>query len=165
LLFEEGRFESALQAFVALYETRFPEARARGFDFSRDYRLLNRIGLTWLEIARQSDQEARLRGLNEAADWFHKALVQDPENAAAHYNLSQVYRLLGQIEQSAFHAAEHDRYRIDDNARDRAIAAARRRDRAADHAADPVVIHDLHRDGADVYRLRAPEVIQTMARQ
>ncbi len=165
LLFEEGRFESALQAFVALYETRFPEARARGFDFSRDYRLLNRIGLTWLEIARQSDQEARLRGLNEAADWFHKALVQDPENAAAHYNLSQVYRLLGQIEQSAFHAAEHDRYRIDDNARDRAIAAARRRDRAADHAADPVVIHDLHRDGAEVYRLRAPEVIQTMARQ
>ncbi len=163
LLFEEGRFDSALQAFLALYETRFPEARARGFDFSRDYRLLNRIGLTWLEIARQFDAEARQRGLSEAAEWFHKALVQDPENAAAHYNLAQVYRLLGQTERSAFHAAEHDRYRIDDNARDRAIAAARRRDRAADHAADPVVIHDLHRPGAEVYRLRAPEVIQRMA--
>ncbi len=46
------------------------------------------------------------------------------------------------------HRALHARYKVDDNARDRAVAAARRRDPAADHAADPVVIYDLQRPGA-----------------
>ena len=36
----------------------------------------------------------------------------------------------------------------DDNAADRAIAAARKRYPAADVAAEAVVIYDLHRDGA-----------------
>ena len=163
LLFEEGRFDSALEAFEALHETRFPEARERGFDFSRDYRLLNRIGLTWLEIARQSGNEQREDALVEAARWFHQALGEDPENAVAHYNLSQAYRLTGELDRSEYHASEHDRYRVDDNARDRAIAAARRRDPAADHAADPVVIYDLHRDGAEDFRLETPAVIQRMS--
>jgi hypothetical protein len=37
---------------------------------------------------------------------------------------------------------------VDDNARDRAVAAARRANPAADHAAESVVIYDLQRSGA-----------------
>jgi len=159
LLFQEGRFDQALQAFEALAETRFNEARERGFDFSRDYRLLNRIGLTWRELANQRDGEDRTAALHAARDWFDRALVQDPENAAAHYNLSQVKAALGDADRADWHASEYQRYRVDDNARDRAIAAARRRDPAADHAADPVVIYDLHRRGASAYDLSVPEVI------
>ncbi len=159
LLFEQGRLEGALDAFASLYETRFVEAQARNFDFSRDYRLLNRIGLTWLEFSRSGNGAEEQAALNEAARWFHSALGEDPENVVAHYNLSRVYRQLDQPE-AEFHAAEYQRYRIDDNARDRAVAAARRRDPAADHAADPVVIYDLHRAGADRYELAVPEVIE-----
>lgn len=164
LLFEEGRFESALAAFEALAETRFPEARRRGFDFSRDYRLLNRIGLTWLEIARgqrgEEQSVERREALDEALRWFHAALEEDPENVVAHYNLAQTYQLLGEVQAAGHHAAQHERYRVDDNARDRAIAAARRSNPAADHAADPVVIHDLHRERAADYPLATPAVIK-----
>ena len=159
LLFQEGRFEAALEAFEALAETRFNEARRRGFDFSRDYRLLNRIGLTWRELASQRGGEARLEALRASREWFDRALAQDPENAAAHYNLAQVADELGDTESAAWHASEYRRYRVDDNARDRAVAAARRRDPAADHAADPVVIYDLHREGADAFPLGVPTVI------
>ncbi|NND60138.1 MAG: hypothetical protein HKN49_07700, partial [Gammaproteobacteria bacterium] len=42
------------------------------------------------------------------------------------------------------HRQLHAKYKPDDNARDRAIAIARRNDRNANHAADAVVIYDLH---------------------
>ena len=46
------------------------------------------------------------------------------------------------------HAALHEKYRVDDNARDVAIANARRRYPAANHAAEPIVIYDLMRSQA-----------------
>ena len=146
LLFQEGRYEGAIRAFQALVDTAFPEARRRGFDFSRDYRLLNQLGLAWLESARGD-----VAALAQAQSWFEAALVQDPENATAHYNLAQLHRLLGDEVRTAWHAARHQRYRVDDNARDRAVAAARRANPAADHAADPVVIYDLQRPGGLEY--------------
>jgi tetratricopeptide (TPR) repeat protein len=163
LLFQEGRFEAALQAFDALYETQFPEARARGFDFSRDYRLINQIGLTWLEISRGQNGEQQQQSQQEAQRWFELALQQDPENSIAHYNLTQLHRTMGNEEQASVHAQLHQRYRVDDNARDRAIAAARRRDPAADHAADPVVIYDLQRPGAEAFSLSPKHAMQGVA--
>jgi hypothetical protein len=44
--------------------------------------------------------------------------------------------------------AAHDRHRPDDNARDRAVRAARARDPAADHAAEASAIYELQRPGA-----------------
>lgn len=161
LLFEQGRLEEALGAFEALVETQFPEARDRGFDFSRDYRLLNQLGLTWLEIARRASPQSvdREDALRHALDWFENALAEDPENVTAHYNLAQVHRQLGTEERAALHAGLHQHYRVDDNARDRAVTAARRADPAADHAADPVVIHELHRAEGQRFSLSAPETI------
>ncbi|MEM7053800.1 MAG: tetratricopeptide repeat protein, partial [Pseudomonadota bacterium] len=154
LLFQQGQFEQALTAFTALADTQFSEARARGFDFSRDYRLLNQLGLTWLQIAQtESSDTAASEARRKAAGWFEQALLEDPENTVAHYNLERLYRQFGETEQARFHAAEYQRYRIDDNARDRAIAAARRANPAANHAADPVVIYDLHRTGSAQYSM------------
>ena len=156
LLFQEGQLAEALAAFESLYQTQFPEARRRGFDFSRDYRLLNQLGLTWLELARQARQRESadpMPGFREAERWFQAALAEDPENATAHYNLAQTYRSLGDDAAAARHEALHQRFRVDDNARDRAVAAARRSNPAADHAADPVVIYDLQRQGAEDFSL------------
>jgi hypothetical protein len=148
LLFQQGRLEEATEAFMALVDTRFTAARERGFDFSRDYRLLNQLGLTWLERARQAardDQAGRIEALRQARDWFLAALAEDPENSASHYNLARVYSELGDDIEAERHRAAHARYRVDDNARDFAVSAARRANPAANHAADPVVVYDLHR--------------------
>ena len=70
-------------------------------------------------------------------------LGQDPENVAAHYGLAQAYADLGREAEAATHRALHAKYKPDDNARDRAVALARRRDPAADRAANSVVIYPL----------------------
>jgi hypothetical protein len=72
----------------------------------------------------------------------------DPENAEGHWGLSQVLAERGDREGADRHRALHGKYKVDDNARDRAVAKARRADPAADHAAEDVVIYDLQRTGA-----------------
>jgi thioredoxin-like negative regulator of GroEL len=142
------------------YETRFAEARERGFDFSRDYRLLNQLGLTEMELARTGvpaqSQESRIA----ARGWFERTLALDPENTVAHYNLARLLVDLGEPEQAAFHEQEYQRYRVDNNARDRAIQRARQTNEAADHAADAVVIYDLHRPDAMRYAAPAPLIAE-----
>ncbi|AKS42967.1 tetratricopeptide repeat protein [Wenzhouxiangella marina] len=155
LLFEQGRFDAAYSVFEALAETRFAEARERGFDFSRDYRLLNQLGLTALEQARASAGEAADEARQSARRWFEAALVQDPENAVAHYNLGRLLDELGDASRAQFHSAEYQRYRVDDNARDRAINLARQSNPAADHAADAVVIYDPQRPARDRFSASA----------
>ena len=134
--------------------TPFEEARRHGFEFSQDYRLLNQLGQTVFEKAKRERGEARRgareRLLREAESWFAKALQYDPENLTAHYNLGLIYLALGDGERARRHQSLHARYKPDDNARDRAIAAHRRANPAADHAADPVVVYDLQRP--DAYR-------------
>ena len=123
--------------------------RRRGFDFSRDVRLQNQLGLALFERAKRergaARAEARAARLNEARASFESALVIDPENVTAHYNLGLIYGQLGDREGAARHQELHAKYKPDDNARDRAIATARRADAAADHAAEAIVIYDLHR--------------------
>ena len=56
--------------------------------------------------------------------------------------------MAGREKEASRQRALHARYKIDDNAHDRAIAMARINNPAADHAAEAVVIYDLQRDGA-----------------
>jgi len=155
---QNGYLDEALADFERLGETRFPEARRREFDFSSDYHLLNETGKTLFELAKRergpARQAERTALLERARGTFEKTLRIDPENQAAHYNLSLVLRQLGKIEEADQHHALHEKYRLDDNAGDNAIAAARLRDPAANHAAQPVVIYDLQRAGA--YELPQP---------
>ncbi|MEM9056199.1 MAG: multiheme c-type cytochrome [Pseudomonadota bacterium] len=144
---QNGYLDEAIENLTDLVDTQFAEARERGFDFSRDYRVLNSLANTLFDRAKLERGEARaLRRaelLEQSAGWYRKALTEDPENTAAHYGLSQVYTLQNQPEMAAEHRALHEKYRVDDNGRDRAIANARRADPAADHAANAVVIYDV----------------------
>ncbi len=66
----------------------------------------------------------------------------------AHYNLALLYVQLGDTDRALQHLQAHDKYRPDDNARDRAVNLERRRNPAADHAAQAIVIYPLQREGA-----------------
>ncbi len=143
---QQGHLDAAVANFESLLEMRdTAECRARGFDFTQDYRLLNELGQTLMEQAqqqrRQPSQSAAL--YRTAIEWFQRTLALDPENVTAHYNLARAYAALGIEEQAEMHRQAHARYKPDDNARDRAVAAARRRYPAANHAAEAVVIYEL----------------------
>jgi len=149
---QNGHLDEAIDSFELLVETRFDEARRRGFDFSADYRLLNELGQTVFERVKRERGEdrrvAREELLRRSERWFAKALEYDPENVTAHYNLALVYRALGETERARHHESLHIRYKPDDNAGDRALTAHRRANPAANHAADAVVIVDLGRSEA-----------------
>ncbi len=150
---ELGDLDAAIEALEALAQTRFRAARSRGFDFGKDYRMLTELGRTLYERAREergaSRQEARTALLRRARARLEQALEIDPENAAAHHNLSLVVGELGDTAAARRHRALHEYYRTDDNAIERAVSLHRRRNPAADHAAEAVAIYDLQRAGFD----------------
>ena len=150
---QNGELDAAIDSFTGLVETRFAEARARGFDFSRDYRLQNKLAQALFERAKLSKNTGEAETwLQRSADHFSSTLQLDPENVTAHYGLSQLYARLGNAEGNAekatWHREQHEIYRLDDNAHDRAVANARKRDAAANHASEAVVIYALQRPGA-----------------
>jgi hypothetical protein len=155
--YENGFLDEAIAELRSILEADDAELRRRGFDFRRDYRVLNRLGMALFERAKRERgrDDARLRALlAEAAESFERTLALEPENAEAHYNSSLVHAQLGDAARAEHHRRQHARYKEDDNARDRAIAAARARYPAADRAANRIVIYDLRRPGA--YELDAP---------
>ena len=149
---QNGYLDEAIENFRNLVDTRYTQAREREFDFSQDYRLLNTLAQTLFERAKlergDEREDKRNEYLREATSWFERALELDPENTAAHYGLAQIYTQLGRDDGADRHRQLHAKYRVDDKARDVAVAAARRNDPAADHAANEVVIYDLQRHGA-----------------
>ncbi|MGE3166747.1 MAG: tetratricopeptide repeat protein [Planctomycetota bacterium] len=149
---QTGHFDEAIENFRTLEDTRFQEARERGFDFGSDYRLLNELGQTLFERAKlergEPGRDARTLFLTEARRRFDRVLELDPENATAHYNLSLILPQLGDDARAAEHQRLHAKYKPDDNARDVAIAKQRAANPAANHAAEAVVIYSLQRVGA-----------------
>lgn len=149
---QNGFLDEAISEFTSILEDRYPELDQRGFDFSRDYEVLNELGQTLFERAKMergaSRKADRERLLREAVRRFDQTLAIDPENVTAHYNLGLIHAQLGNGDQAAEHRRLHEKYRPDDNARDRAVTAARLRDPAADHAAQAIVLYDLQRPGA-----------------
>ncbi|MEO1576085.1 MAG: tetratricopeptide repeat protein [Pseudomonadota bacterium] len=147
---QNGYLDEAADNFRAVIATEFADARARGFDFSQDYRVLNELAGTLFELSKRERGEARRAArealLTEAQQNYEAALKLDPENANAHYGLAQLFAQTGDDDRLAFHRGEHARYKPDDNAMDAAVANARRADEAADHAASAVVIYDLMRE-------------------
>jgi len=147
---QNGRLDEAITQFRSILEDRDDELRERNFDFSRDYLVINQLGLAYFEKAKQlrSIPSERERILNEAIQQFERTLDLDSENLTAHYNLGLLYANLGNAEQAAHHQELHAKYKPDDNARDHAIGLARSKNPAANHAAQAIVIYDLQRMGA-----------------
>ena len=148
----QGRLEAAIDNFRSVLTDRTPVMIERGFDFSKDYRVINELGLTLFERSKQfrgeSGKQQREGLLQEAAAMFERTLEFDSEDVSAHYNLSLIYAQLGDEKLAEKHRELHARYKPDDNARDRAIALARKKYPAADKAAEAVVIYPLQRAGA-----------------
>jgi tetratricopeptide (TPR) repeat protein len=146
---QNGFLDQAIKEFTSILEDRYPELEKRGFNFSRDYEVINELGQALFERAKveRGDPVRRREFLAAAARRFRDTLQNDPENVTAHYNLALIYQELGDNDKAAEHRKAHERYRPDDNARDRAVSIARRRDPAADHATQAIVIYDLQRPG------------------
>ena len=149
---QNGYLDKAIAEFRSILEDKYPELDQRGFDFSKDYEVINELGQTLFERAkleRGEENAARRREfLQQAVARFQKTLALDSENVTAHYNLALIHAQLGDDKLAAEHRKLHERYRPDDNARDRAVAIARRANPAADHAAQAVIIYQLQRPGA-----------------
>lgn len=144
---QQGNLREAAQSFRSIVNQRSAEMVERKFDFSRDYVILNLLGQTLFDLGKQQRGEGkkaqREELFEEAVATFQRTLVQDPENVTAHYNLSLLYRERGQEEKAESHRKLHERYRVDDNATDRAIRLAREKYPAANKAAEPLSIYAL----------------------
>ncbi|MGB5198523.1 MAG: aspartate phosphatase, partial [Sedimenticolaceae bacterium] len=79
---------------------------------------------------------------------FAQVLTQDPENLTAHFNLALVYADLGATARAEQHRTLAAKYRPDEHAVERAVTTHRRRNPAADHAAEAVAVYDLQRPEA-----------------
>jgi tetratricopeptide (TPR) repeat protein len=147
---QNGFLDEAIREFRSILEDHYPELDRRGFDFSKDYEVINELGQTFFERAKmeRGNPDRQKQYLLKAVDQFQKTLALDSENSAAHFNLAQLYAQLGDERKAAFHRREHEKYLPDYNAADRAITLARRANPAADHAAQATVIYPLQRAGA-----------------
>jgi len=146
---ENGHLDNAIESLERIYQNRFEQARARGFDFSYDTNLLNELGRINFErarmergVKRRQQREAYLR---KSRTWLKSTLQIDPENQAAHYNLALVHSELGEQAKADHHRQQHDRFRPDDHAIEIAVTRHRQLNEAADHAAAPFVVYDLNR--------------------
>lgn len=149
---EQGNFEDAAENFRSVLEDDTQERRERKFDFSRDYRVRNLLGLTLLDLVSKAqargDEPLEKEYLDQAETAFKTVLKDDSEDATAHANLALIYQRRGDQEAAERHRALHLKYKTDDNAGDIARPIARRRYPAADHAAEQLVIYSLQRSGA-----------------
>lgn len=146
---ESGRLDDAIANFTASLDATSPELRDRGFDFSRDYEVLNELGQALFERAKQergaSRADARRGLLGRAAAAFERTLAIDSENVTAHYALSLLYAELGDAARATAHRDAHLRYTADEQSRSRVVAEHRATHPAANHAASAIVIYDLQR--------------------
>lgn len=146
---QQGHLRLAEENFRSVLSAPSQSMRARGFDFREDYVVRNLLGQTLFDQARRLRGDAR-RSAREAMyqaaiEEFEKTLTLDPENVDAHYHLQQLHQSLGHTQAAQHHRELHLQYKPDDNARDQAVAAARKKYPPANHAAEAVVIYDLHR--------------------
>jgi tetratricopeptide (TPR) repeat protein len=149
---QNGFLDEAIANFESILALDDQETRQRCFDFRRDHRLLNELGQTLFERAKQERgtrrQASRTALLEQARDQFLAALQEDPENVTAHYNLDLIFKQLDQRGRASDHFDSYQKYRPDDNARDRAVAVHRAAHPPANHAAEAIVIYNLQRQGA-----------------
>ncbi len=149
---QQAHFSEAIQNYRSVLTDRSPIMIKRGYDFSKDYRVINELARTLFEQSKklwhkgQEEEQRRMR--EEARDYYLKTLELDSEDFTAHFGLSLIYEALQEKELAEQHRAMHERYKADDNAGDKAIAIAREKYPYAKAAAEAVAIYPLRRPGA-----------------
>jgi len=128
------RFSStkAIGEFRSILEDRYPELERRGFDFSKDYEVINELGQTYYERSKmeRDNPERQKEFLSLAARTSRKRWNWIRKIWTAHYTLSLIYAQLGDEAKATHNRREHQKYLPDYNAQDRAVSSARRADPA-----------------------------------
>jgi tetratricopeptide (TPR) repeat protein len=150
---QQGHLDEAITNFRSALYDQTEERQQRKFDFTKDYVARDELGQTLFERGKQErgdDRKAiREKFFREAVAEFEFVVEHlDQEDVTAHANLALLYKLLGNEDQAAEHRKMHARYKPDDNAQDRAINLARQKSKAANRAAERLVIYSLHRTDA-----------------
>ncbi|MFK8013612.1 MAG: multiheme c-type cytochrome [Marinicellaceae bacterium] len=141
--FQNGFIEKALDEFSQVYRSEFKNAQDANFDFSKDYRFVTMYAQTVFQRSKLLKEAEKEEYLKKSLKLFFEVLDLNPEWADAHYGLSQVYAALGDVENSQLHQSFHNKYKADDNSKDKVIAKARANNAAADHAAEAIAIYKL----------------------
>lgn len=159
---QQQHYDEAAESLRRVLEHRTAELDERGFDFSRDYVVVNELGGVLFDHAtvrrRQERIDEAITLEREAVEVFERTLAIDAENVAAHYNLQRLYERLGDTEAAARHRELHQRYTPDETAEGRVMGLARQRYPAANHASEEVYVHDLRRAGAPGLPVETTEV-------
>lgn len=142
---QQGNLKAAAENFQLSLDFTSPATQQRLFDFSQDYEVRNELASTLFDLSKQYPESDPVRTglLQEATNEFERTLKLDSENMDAHYGLFLIYQVQGNTELAEKHRLLHQKYKMDDNARDVAVNAARRKYPAANHAAEAVVIYNL----------------------
>ena len=119
VLRRQGRLEDAAKNFRSILQDPTGEIARRGFDFRNDYVVINILAETLREQARNEVRKGRApeaeRLRREAVAEFQKTLRIDSENQAAHKNLHELYKLLGESDKAARHGKLARRYDVDES--------------------------------------------------
>lgn len=146
---QQGFHAAAEENFRQVLEYNTADTVKRKFDFSSDYEVINLLGQTIFDRAKQirdPDRESeRTSRFREAVEVFQRTLAIDSENVDAHYNLAALYSELKETELAETHQQLHAKYKVDDTALGQAIGQAREKYPAANFKAEKVVIYDLQR--------------------
>ncbi len=117
---QQGAYERAAEGFRTVAATAFTEAHARGYDFSRDDRMLVEWATANLERSRQlrgaEQAEQRRALLEEALTLTDRALAQDSQRFQTWYVRAQTLQELGDAPRAAQAMEQYNGYRPDDNA-------------------------------------------------
>src|SRR5439155_23947303 len=88
---QNGFLDEAIREFRSILEDHYPELDKRGFDFSKDYEVINELAQAYCERAKvERGNPARQREFFlSAVEKLDKTPVLEPENRAGHVNLAQ----------------------------------------------------------------------------
>ena len=140
-----GELLLAHKSFLQILESDFSTDKRR-LDFSRDYRFINMIAKTEINLAllsRATNPEQSKIWLETAKQNLQKVLKLDVENAEAYFHLSRLHEITKDNKKAEKYRQLHNKYKVDEFARSKAIAIHRKRNPEANHAANPVVIYPL----------------------
>src|SRR5439155_9477521 len=79
---QNGYLDKAISEFRSILEDHYPELEKRGFDFSKDYEVINEFAQTLFERSKvdRGNKALQQQFLNQAAEQFNKTLALDSEN-------------------------------------------------------------------------------------
>ena len=157
---QQGNLPEAIALFDRIYRTDFAGARERGFDFSKDVRVMNELAQTLLDLANLT-QETTRPDVHRAVALLTASCAIDPDQPSAHWLLARAYDELGDAASAARERALHERCKVDDNAKDEAVRLARERYPWANHAAEASVLYPLRADA----QYRAPHASRILSCQ